>query len=403
MEFILHKWKYLKETEVINIFCMFSSVLFCYFFSPFLSVLAALLFLSIIFENDKIRMLFLLVIFLCLYSMLIFFKPISGDWNWYTQHYRALQYLDFFSYYGHAYGPFTIKFTEPVYYFLSFVLSRATGANVTVLAVLLSVVFYSVFIFSLFKLSRYFTITAWQQNIIALAAVLFSVTPTLVLHLVRQEMASVLLFCGFTLLLCGNKRSAFFVMIFSVFTHQSAVIVLGIYIVSYLFSKLPLKGGWLLAFLASLMIGLFYVKSGYFISEDNSGKGDGAVNPLVYLYDAILLFLFLFSMHSLKLKSSVKNIFYIFVASYMGFLLGVSSEPLPLLRMYFYVEWFRAFFIVLILSRMASFIYFNALSFFILLLGGFYTNYRISSSDLGFPLSIYSFVNRSIQSWMYLF
>ncbi|STR45533.1 EpsG family protein [Iodobacter fluviatilis] len=403
MEFLIHKWKYLKTTEILNVTVMFFSVLFFYLFSPFLSVLAALFFLSLVFESDKVRISILTFIFLSVYSMIIFFKPVSGDWNWYTQHYRALQSIDFLSYYGHTYGPFTIKYTEPVYYFLSFVLSRATGANVTALALVVSTIFYSVFTFSLFKLSKYFSIASWQKNIVVIAAVLLSVTPSLVLHLVRQEMASVLLFCGLVLLLTSNKRSAICFLIVSVFTHQSAAIVLGIFAFSYLLSRIPFGSSWFFAFVVSLLMGLFYVKSGYFISEDNAGKGDGTVNPLVYLYDAILLFSFLFSVYSIKLNPVVKSIFYIFVASYMGFLLGVSPEPLPLLRMYFYVEWFRAFFIVVVLSRMVSFIYFNALSVFILLLGGFYTNYRISSSDLGFPLSIYSFVNRSIQSWMFLF
>lgn len=403
MKFIIHRWEYLKKTEIINIFIMFCSVVLFYLFLPFMSVLVALFFLSLVFESDKARIFLLIFLFLSLYSMVIFFKPISGDWNWYTQHYRSLQYIDFFSYYGHAYGPFTIKYTEPVYYFMSFVLSRATGANVTVLAVLVSAIFYSVFTFALFKLSKFFSIISWQQNIVVIAAVLLSVTPSLVLHLVRQEMASVLLFCGLVLLLSGNKWVAICFLVLSVFTHQSAAIVLGIYIFSYLLSRLSFKASWIVALFVALLIGLFYVKSGYFIGEDDSGKGDGTVNPLVYLYDAILLLSFLFSMYWVKLNLSVKYIFYIFVASYVGFLLGVSSEPLPLLRMYFYVEWFRAFFIVVILSRMISFVYFNALSFFILLLGGFYTNYRISSSDLGFPLSIYSFVNRPIQFWMYLF
>ncbi|AZN36848.1 EpsG family protein [Iodobacter ciconiae] len=403
MEFIINKWKYLKKTDVINVFIMFCATMLFYLFSPFFSVLVALFFLSLVFEGEKARVCILVVMFLCLYSMIIFFKPISGDWNWYTQHYKVLESMDFFAYYGHTYGPFTIKFTEPFYYFMSFSLSRISGANVTLLAVVVSTIFYSVFTFSLFKLSKYFSVVSWQQNIIVIAAILLSVTPTLVLHLVRQEMASAFLFCSFALFLSGSKRSAICFLILSVFTHQSAATVLGILMASFVLSRLPFRGIWILTFLISLLIGLFYAKSGYFISEENSGKSDGVISPMVYFYDVALFVSFLFSIHSAKIDSAVKVVFYVLITSYIGFLLGVSSEPLPLLRMYFYVEWFRAFFIVVILSRLASLFYFNVLSFFVLLMGLAYTNYRISSSALGFPLTIYSFINKSIQSWMFVF
>lgn len=83
-------------------------------------------------------------------------RGFNGDWNWYTSHYVLLKNLDFSHYYGRQIGGIPIKFTEPIYYSISYFTSRMTGANIPALAILITFLIYIPMGYAVFNIANKF-------------------------------------------------------------------------------------------------------------------------------------------------------------------------------------------------------------------------------------------------------
>lgn len=284
-------------------------------------------------------------------------KGMSGDWIWYTSHYQRLLEMPFLDYWGHRVGPFNIKLTEPVYYFISYLTSRISGANIAALSWIVTLLIYIPHGFSLGYISFRSNLSSFFSGLATTMALLVGITFTLTTQLIRQEIAVAFLTLGFILIFSGRKKTGWLCLVASLATHNSITIpfvaVLGAAI--YVVKTGRIQWHRLILFASILfMMGLGYVYGPQIVGQENYQplKNDGSISVYVIFMDICLLGIFL----RLRSKMSDLGMFPEIIASsaivYACFLVGVAAEPLPLLRMYFYIEVFRAFFIVSILGVM---------------------------------------------------
>lgn len=276
-------------------------------------------------------------------------KGIVNDWSWYVQHYQALEYTPLSEYLGHPLGPVTPKVTEPVYYFFARVLSTTTGANIEALAVGVTLVIYCLMgtAIALSVVSE--ASKPWTVAVATVAGLFIGLTFTLSTQLVRQEIAAALI--GLAIVNSAKRKWLLTAVLLTTatLTHNAALIPAAALILAII-----LRGRRRGRALWMALSGILFCALGHLwisVTSDESYfiKDDGSVSLAVIALDVGILLAFAFLIRKRGLGDNpIAATILLCVPSFYGFILGVASQPIPLLRMYFFIEVLRALMVAFI-------------------------------------------------------
>jgi len=278
-------------------------------------------------------------------------KGILGDWVWYTEHYRLLQQLPLSNYLGHQIGPIQVAWSEPVYYSGAYALTRITHGSVPALAVVVTASIYLLLTLGINTLLMRSTLCPVERSFVVLLALLGGVTFTLTTQLVRQEIASAFLALAVLQYICGRHKLGILCAVIAVLTHNSSLVPLAAWVVAAVY---VVPSGKILRIRFAIAGGAF-ISAGFLASHalstqgyDALTKSDGSISLLVFAADAVLLLVFVRLRESLSWLGPLHALLVAALSLHLAFMLGVANEPVPFLRMYFYVEVFRAIMIAAI-------------------------------------------------------
>lgn len=325
-------------------------------------------------------------------------KDLSGDWYRYVANYIYLEDLSLADYFGVEVFDVVARSSEPVYHFIASVLSKASGANVTLLAVVVTSIIYFSIVFGVVYLNRFYRYANWKVFLVAVSVGLLGITFTLTTHLVRQEMAIAFLVLALSFLLCNKIALCLIFGLLAAFTHSSSIVLLFNLIAVWFGLRLVggLKYFALIALiLSNVVFSIFFIGGG--VGQQFDGRDDGAVSYLVFLFDISILLSVFFVFCFDKERRSLYKFYFVSLFSYMVFLLLCFAEPLAFLRMYFYIELFRVFGVAFIVYYLCSFSFGALPVFSLVVLGCFYVHFRVLNSpfDYGgdfFDYLFYSFL-----------
>lgn len=347
--------RWLGYALLVLLFCAAS------LFFPVLAAASATLFLCSVFKSRKVVAVGATLVVLGCFGWMNSRKLISGDWGWYTLHYEWLEHMSLSRYLGEQFGVLKIKLTEPVYHTISWFVSRISGGNVATLAWVVSSLIYIPLGWSIYTIYERFAKSNMSLAVLIIIPLLTGVTFTLTTQLVRQEIASALLVTAMALWVSDRWRAALVAAALAVATHNSAIIPTSVVIASILAVKYLKDWRLVIAFVvlagaAAAVLGQRFVtaEAGELFTRD---KSDGEISIYVYVMDASLAFLFLLLGRQFLQMQRLYNLYIVLLAAltiYVMFLAGISNHPIPLLRMYFYVEGFRILIIAGILALMLS-------------------------------------------------
>jgi len=114
--------------------------------------------------------------------------------------------------------------------------------------------------------------------------------------------------------------------------------------------------------------------------------------------DIGILLIFLFVRTRLTMLRRFLDILAATAIVYTGFLIGISSTPIPLLRMYFYVELFRTLMVCVIVSALLGSRYGRIAVIPVLLVSVVYVEMRIASSPFFYDGGVVEHLFRPIFS-----
>lgn len=317
-------------------------------------------------------------------------KSVSGDWTWYTTHYRYLESTALQDYLGN--GQFFPRpdATEPLYYAFASLLSRATGANVDALSIAVTALIYFPLGISLVLAIR--TVTDKGGVVFASTSVgiLVGLTFTLSTQLVRQEIAAALIAIGLVLFATRRIPIAVVVVIMAILTHNSAVIP-----ASALLAAVVLGSSKGLIRTKILAIGIIFFALGqlYILIEGSNynGQSDGSISPAVLLLDAFIAAIFVLVYARSRLgENRVARFVILLMPALYAFTIGVASQPIPLLRMYFYIEVVRALVVALLCAHYLQGRFRLLLGVVAILLALLYAEARIFSSPFEYSSTVLS-------------
>jgi hypothetical protein len=280
-------------------------------------------------------------------------KLVMGDWVWYTEHYNLLQRLGLFDYLGHRIGPVQIKWSEPVYYSGAYALSRITHGNVPALAVAVTVGIYLPLTFGIKILLARSTLRPIECNFVVLLTLLGGVTFTLTTHLVRQEIASAFMALAILQYIYGRRKLGILWATIAILTHNSSLVPLAACVVAVLFvapSGKILRTRFVVA--CGAFAGVGFLAAGLLSTQGYDAVNDGSVSLLVFAADALLLLVFILLRGSMSWLGPLHAFLVAAVSLHLTFVLSVAYEPVPFLRMYFYMEVFRAIMIGAIIATL---------------------------------------------------
>lgn len=321
------------------------------FFAPALVGIALAVIGSLFVKDERLSFGWISValVFILLLAVNLCKSP-DGDLEWYLLVHRKFSNQNFSDVINS--GDWSLRWSEVVYYFSSFVVSRVFDGSYVSLIVLIHSLTYGVYIVALVFMSRTFALKGRETLLCIIFGMVFAITFTQTTQLVRQYICGSLILLAAVLLL--NRRWIFFLVlsIVAVFVHNSAVILLALVLVSYSASKAK---SWRAASLVFMFIAGAYA-FGYllsspqwsFISEVSLvDKNDGEISVAIKLMDGALLLVFL-ALGRIRdesgrfvLRSRAYRYWRFMYLSYFVFLIAVSGSPLLSLRFYFYIEWLR--------------------------------------------------------------
>lgn len=310
-------------------------------------------------------------------------KLVTGDMIWYAEHYLMLTRLPLQDYLGQRIGPFTIKWWEPVYYTIAFVLARLSNGSEVLLPIAITVLLYAPTGWALVRMCERYRLDTLQTVTTTLVTLQVIITFTLSTQLVRQEMAACLLFCAVVCWHFGARKGAIVLGTLSSLSHTSAVIPVLSVIFAALCCHQPTRTRKLtvigLAALCMAMIGLAYT---HFVSGDTelrSQVSDGAVHPALLGLD-LTLWLIMVGLALWRKHNYGAGFLAVAAIVHLCFLAFLSNQPIPLLRMYFYIDLFRGGAVLCILLCLIKGGLSPSLYHGILLAGLVYTELRIIKS-----------------------
>lgn len=349
---------------------------------PIIATVSVVLLIGFSFRSSAVTTGTAIIVVLGIFGWMNSGKAPSGDWGWYTQHFLLLQRLDFSQYLGQRIGPFTIKSTEPVYYFIASLIARASDGSIPALAWGISALIYIPLGVSVGLIATRMVKVPLHVGIATLIALMVGVTFTLTTQLVRQEVAGALLVLGFVLFYVGNRIIGVLLASLAVLTHNSALVPFAAVIAAFWFAIKDGQISWgkvVMLWCAFVALGGAYLLgpgANYYQSEDPAGE----ISLAVILTDIAILSIFLFVRKHLDEPKRFLNILAAAAIIYSGFLIGMSLAPLPFLRMYFYVELFRTLMVGAIVCALLRFRYGTLLAVPMLLTAIIYVEMRIRVS-----------------------
>lgn len=268
-------------------------------------------------------------------------KSIESDWSWYVQHYKILLNTPLDEYMVGKLPTIIPEVTEPLYYAFSSVLSVASGGNIAVLAASVTLIIYGSLGAAIAIAVCSIDTRTWTVIVATVAGMLLGLTFTLSTQLVRQEIAASLI--GLAIVASARRKwiLSIIILLAASLTHNSALIpAAGIVLASFLRTD---GSGWWFRFAASGII--FFGLGHLYLATTSapSGNDNGSISTPVIILDLVILVAFIFLVRRRGLrKNPIASTILMCIPAFYGFVLGIASEPLPLLRMYFYVEILRA-------------------------------------------------------------
>ncbi len=278
-------------------------------------------------------------------------KEIVGDWVWYTEHYRLLQHLSLADYLGHYIVPFQIKWSEPVYYSGAFALTRITHGSISALAVVVTASIYLPLTLGINTMLAKSALRPVERSFVVLMALLGGVTFTLTTQLVRQEIASAFLALAILQYVYGRHKLGVLLAAVAVLTHNSSLAPLAACLVAAAYvapSGKILRIRFAIAGGAFIFVGFVAAHALSTQGYDPLSKNDGSIGLLVFAADAALLLVFVRLRESMSWLGPLHAFLVVALSLHVAFTLSLVNEPVPFLRMYFYVEVFRAIMIAAI-------------------------------------------------------
>lgn len=267
-------------------------------------------------------------------------KAPTGDWAWYTAHYRLLENLPLSDYLGSRIPPFTIRSTEPVYYSLSAALSKTTSASVPVLAFAVTALIYMPMGLAIGLFTRNLIVGGGQRVLMVLTGLSVGISFTLSTHLVRQEIGAAVALLGATLLLARRLKSGLLALFSGVLTHNSVLVPACVLLVAAVF---VVRDGRIrrnrLSLLGVAILGLAFGSTRLAATATYGSKDDGYVSPVVLVVDVVLLLLLFRARRGVPSKFLAPiNIVLTFSILQLCLVIGLYPQPIPSLRMYLYLE-----------------------------------------------------------------
>lgn len=281
-------------------------------------------------------------------------------------------------------GGWSVRRTEPGFYFLMDIVSKLSHGNLFYLVLLINTMIYGIYIASLLSFKNYLKI----NDSIVYSGIIFAVFAGLNFaqsaHLVRQYIAGSLLFLFFCLLIYRNYRFALVVFIIAFFIHNSSFIPF--LLISTAKALVDIKGRKSIKYIETTIVviliyvlGLILTRPGSFFNYVSLMLDNGSFSVLSLFFDfglfgcSVVVLLWEKVSCLFKRVLRIYTLFGIFMAV---FLFSVKSSPLFLLRFYFYLEWFRfigfislLFFISKIRGDHKLLFYFTGWSMALLVLG----------------------------------
>lgn len=321
-------------------------------FMPALFIFLWLIFISFLPKNANTTIGISVVNIIFIFSWMNIEKIPVNDWAWYTKHYLWLEDMPLSSYIGNIFNGMTIKVTEPTYHTLSTLVSRISHGSIPVLALVVTALIYGSVSIGIALLARDRLKSAFEAILITWIPLSVGITFTLTAQLVRQEIAASLLFLGLAMLWAIRNKTGWLLVGLALLTHNSAAFpTLCIIFAAWCVIKLQMPPKyWLpltLIFGAVLGAGLILSPSGenYYISQ----KSDGNISISIYVLDSLLIGMLLLARKYLNDLELLTNTLLASISAYVIFIATVSPAPLLLLRMYFYMDFFRAAILTLLI------------------------------------------------------
>lgn len=383
------------------------SLLACFaILSPLLTtIIIGIIAISYVLEVHGGKALMLsLVFFLGLFNAT---KQIDGDWYWYVSDYVELSRVSLWDFLET--GGASIRISEPLYYALSASLSILTGANVIVLALVVSLVIYLTYIIALEKLLKEYRLSRLAAATCIIFAVFAGITFTLSLQLVRQFIAGSILFFYFSLLLEGKNKKAMLLLVIGALIHNSIIVpAILLAIFSRLWSYTSVKKHYLSVVSLLLVLGYFLGQLIVSMMSDSIladlySKDDGGISNAVLALD---VFLFLISLTGVLYFRNRDNFYtkcsaisVLFLAFYGGMLFGAHELTLFLLRFYFYLEWFRVIGVITIVWFLVYRLKKPAVALLIIPLSFLMLEMRVAQSPFDFGGGAFEHLTGSVFWW----
>lgn len=325
-------------------------------------------------------------------------KSISGDWTWYTTHFGYLEYTNLSDYLGQKVGLVRPQRSEPVYYLISLIVSRASDASVATLAVVVTVLVYGCVGLAIVYFASSLTNDRFIVSVATFAGLSMGVTFTLSTQLVRQEIAAGLF--ALSLLLIGKSKywAGAGLMIVGCLTHNSLLIPVASVVVALAIRRWSAHAfvGLVLGSVAFYAFGALYLRR--IGSEAYLGGDDGSISAWVFVLDLFLVSAFYYTAYRSGdlFRAGPTSLIAFTIPCFYGFVLALAGEPIPFLRMYFFIEVLRATVLCYLICRWLSGGYAKVLGSAIVLVGIFYIQLRIDRA----PFVYYrSFVDVLLWHW----
>lgn len=268
-------------------------------------------------------------------------KVPSGDWVWYTLHFRLLDQLPLSQYMGHIVDGIYVKPTEPVYYFATFVLSRLTHGNVAALAASVTLTIYGCLGGALWLMFRDLD-ASLPARAGAVAIGLTALTFSLTTQLVREEIALSLAVLGSVLVYLGRRVLGATALVLAVGCHNSSVVFLGTLALIAWTLRQPRSTARRATVAAGVLFALGSIYAHLSLAS-GAPPSNGSVSFLTYGLDGALLVTLGLLRH--EVPEAFRHAWHFLLAFpiiFAAFLAGVSPNGLALLRIYFYMEPWRA-------------------------------------------------------------
>ncbi|MCW8864953.1 MAG: EpsG family protein [Colwellia sp.] len=345
-------------------FALFLIALFAItFLAAPLAILLVLILVSFSNMTYGVKKLLFNLLFPALLAILSIQKMPTSDLSAYIEGIHLISGLDFFSVLSFHF--LSLRPSEFLFNYYIFFIAQVDKSGL--LFLFLST--FSIYFLFIRALLILFSLIDNRKNIflIILSVLFFSVTFTLVGHLIRQYLACAVLFYGLALLQSKENKSGWALILSSVFIHNS----MAPFVVSLPIMLWVLKGRNILTTLiATIIIAIFistkvdYIKP---FMEIGFIKDDGSI-PLALVALDIILFTVAFFIKYNEARKDRLDIILAFSLLQLGALISLHNVNLLFLRYYFINDFIRGYFILYIIMKLFSYKSFNLISFCLLIL-----------------------------------